>query len=168
MLISRDELVERITQAVPTDGVAEPVDGLRLGRVSAPTEPDHTTSNPSFCVVAQGSKEVRLGERSYRYDPEHNLIASNALPIAIRIAEATHERPYLGLVLRLEPSLVRSMMAELGPPAPKGPSAVSAIDVSPLDAELLDAILRLVRLADSPADARVLAPIFSGRSSTGS
>ena len=33
-----------------------------------------------------------------------------------------------------------------------------AIDVSPLEANLLDAVVRLVRLMDSPAEARVLAP----------
>jgi hypothetical protein len=36
---------------------------------------------------------------------------------------------------------------------------VKAIDVSSLDAGLLDATLRLVRLLDSPADARFLAPM---------
>jgi AraC-like DNA-binding protein len=35
---------------------------------------------------------------------------------------------------------------------------VTAIDVSPLDADLLDAAVRLVRLLQSPTDARFLAP----------
>jgi AraC-like DNA-binding protein len=34
------------------------------------------------------------------------------------------------------------------------------MDVSRLDADLLDAVLRLVRLLDSPKDARVLAPLI--------
>src|SRR5918998_3841831 len=34
------------------------------------------------------------------------------------------------------------------------------MDVSPLDADLLDAVVRLVRLVDRPADARVLAPLI--------
>ena len=38
---------------------------------------------------------------------------------------------------------------------------VTAIDVSPLDAGLLDAVVRLVRLLDSPTDARVLAPLVT-------
>jgi AraC-like DNA-binding protein len=36
---------------------------------------------------------------------------------------------------------------------------VNAIDVSPLDAGLLDAVVRLVRLLDSPTEARFLAPL---------
>ncbi len=36
-----------------------------------------------------------------------------------------------------------------------------AVDVSPLDAGLLDAVVRLVRLVDTPTDARVLAPLIT-------
>ena len=36
-----------------------------------------------------------------------------------------------------------------------------AINVSPLDAELLDAVVRLVRLVDAAAEARVLAPLIT-------
>jgi len=38
---------------------------------------------------------------------------------------------------------------------------VRAIDVSPLDANLLDTVVRLVRLLDSPAEARVLRPLIT-------
>jgi hypothetical protein len=38
-------------------------------------------------------------------------------------------------------------------------SSVKAIDVSPLDANLLDATLRLVRLIGSPAEYRALSPL---------
>jgi AraC-like DNA-binding protein len=38
---------------------------------------------------------------------------------------------------------------------------VSAIDVSSLDASLLDAVVRLVRLLDSPTEARFLAPLIA-------
>ncbi len=157
---SRDELAERIARAVPEDGVAEPLDGLRLHRVSAPTELGHGVSFPALCVIAQGSKETRVGDRRYRYDPAHYLVATAALPYATQITEASKERPYLGFVLRLDPTLVGSVMVEAGRPAPRGHSSVTAIDVSPLDADLLEAVVRFVRLLDSPADARVLAPLI--------
>jgi AraC-like DNA-binding protein len=157
---SRDELAERIARAVRADGTAEPLDGLQLRRASAATELGHGTSYPSFCVIAQGSKEVRLGDRRYRYDPAHYLVATAALPIASRVVEASEERPYLGLVLTLDPALVGSVMVEAGRPAPRNGSAMTAIDVSSLDAGLLDAVVRLVRLLDVPADARFLAPLI--------
>lgn len=50
-------------------------------------------------------------------------------------------------------------MVEAGDPGAKGQAPVKAIDVSPVDVELLDAVVRLVRLIDSPAEARFLAPL---------
>ena len=156
----RDELVERIAFAVRDDGTVEPLDGLQLRRTSAPTGVGHGVSFPALCVVAQGSKETRVGDRRYRYDPAHYLIVTNALPYASQITEASNEQPFLGLVLSLDPTLVGSVMVEAGRPAPRGQSAVTAMDVSPLDADLLDAVARLVRLIDDPADARFLAPMI--------
>jgi AraC-like DNA-binding protein len=63
--------------------------------------------------------------------------------------------------LRLDPTLVGSVIVEAGQPAPRGHAAVKAIDVSPLDAGLLDAVVRLVRLLDSPTEARFLAPLVT-------
>jgi AraC-like DNA-binding protein len=118
-------------------------------------------SYPAFCVIAQGSKEILLGDSRYRYDPAHYLITTAALPVAVRIIEASKERPYLGLVLRLGPTLVGSVMVEAGHPAPRDHTAMQAIDVSPLDVGLLDAVVRLVRLLDSPTEARFLAPLVT-------
>ena len=156
---SRDELVERIAWAIREDGTVEPLEGLQLRRASSPMELGHGVSFPALCVIAQGSKEILLGDNRYRYDPAHYLITTAALPIASRITEASEERPYLGLVLRLDPTLVGSVMVEAGHPAPRGRAAVKAIDVSPLDASLLDAVARLVRLLGSPTEARFLAPL---------
>ena len=158
---NREELVERLARAIRDDGTAEPLAELMLRRASSPTELGHGVSYPSFCVIAQGSKEILLGDHRYRYDPAHYLIATTALPIASRIAEASPERPYLGLVLKLDPTLVGSVLVEAGHFAPRSHSAVTAIDVSPLDAGLLDAVVRLVRLLDSPTEARFLAPLVT-------
>ena len=158
---NRDELVERIARAIREDGTAVPLEGLQLRRASSPMELGHGVSFPAFCVIAQGSKEILLGDNRYRYDPAHYLITTAALPIASRITEASEERPYLGLVLRLDPTLVGSVMVEAGHPATQGHAAVKAIDVSPLEASLLDAVVRLVRLLDSPTEARFLAPLVT-------
>jgi AraC-like DNA-binding protein len=148
----RQELVERVTRAVREDGDVEAPGGLRLLRRSSPTPKDHGVSSPALCVIAQGSKEVLLGEDRYRYDANHYLITAAALPTASRVTEASEERPYLGVVLGLDPALVGSVMVEAGQPALRELAAVRAFDVSPLDAGLLDAVVRLVGLLDTPAD----------------
>jgi AraC-like DNA-binding protein len=158
----REELAERVARAVRKEGVIDLPGGLRLLCASSPTELGHGVSFPAFCVVAQGSKEVLLGDDLYQYDANNYLITAASLPIASRITEASEERPYLGLVLGLDPALVGSVMVEAGHPAPGEKAAMRAFDVSPLDASLLDAVLRLVKLLDAPAaEARFLRPLVN-------
>ena len=157
----REELVEHMVRALPEDGSAEPLEGLLLSRASAPTELGHSVFFPAFCVIAQGRKEILLGENRYWYHPAQYLISTAELPIASRITEASPERPYLNVILKLDSRLVSSVMVEAGHGAPHSLSLVTAIDVSPLDAGLLDAVLRLVKLLDSPSDAGFLAPMVT-------
>ncbi|HLZ09006.1 MAG TPA: AraC family transcriptional regulator N-terminal domain-containing protein, partial [Chloroflexota bacterium] len=157
---SLEELAERISRVLRDDGTAEPLEGLRLRRASSPLELGHGLSDPALCVIAQGRKEIWLGETCFQYDPAHYLISTDELPVASRITEASRERPYLGLVVRLDSTLVGSVIAEAGHPSSRNNASVKAIDVSLLDVELLDAVVRFVRLLDSPNDARFLAPLL--------
>ena len=155
-------LAERVARVVREDGSVEAPGGLSLLRYSSPTPKDHGVSSPAFCVIAQGSKEVLLGDDCYRYDADHYLVTAAALPTATRVTEASEERPYLGVVLGLDPALVGSVMVEAGQPAPREHAAVRAFEVSPLDAGLLDALVRLVGLLDAPADeASFLRPLVT-------
>src|SRR3954463_7054919 len=99
-----EELIERIALALRDDGALEPLLGLRLYRQSSPTERLHGVSTPSFCVIAQGSKEVYLGDECFRYDPARYLLATVALPVVGQVVEASHARPYLSLRLDLDPA----------------------------------------------------------------
>jgi AraC-like DNA-binding protein len=157
---SRDELVELIARAVREDGTVEPLKGMYLHRSSAPKEPLHSVYDPVFCVIAQGSKEIFLGNERYVYDPYHYLLVTAELPLVGHVLDASKERPYFSLRLNLDPALVGSVMLEAGQPAPRRRADVRAIDVSSLDAGLLDAVVRLVRLLDAPAEAPFLAPLI--------
>src|SRR5262245_658833 len=158
---NRAELVERIARAISDDGRVEPLKGLSLHRSSASTGLVHGLSQPAFCVIAQGSKAVFLGEDRYQYDPAHYLLTTVELPVVSQILEASTEQPYLSFRLQLDPTLVGSVLVEADLPSPRGEGAVKAIDVSVLDASLLDAVVRLIRLLDSPTDVRVLAPLVT-------
>ncbi len=52
-------------------------------------------------------------------------------------------------------------MVEAGHASPRDPAEVRAIAVSPLDVHLLDAVVRLTRLLDAPAEAPVLLPLIT-------
>lgn len=157
---NRDELTERIAQAIHHEGTIEPLKGLHFNRSSLPSELCHSISIPAFCVIAQGSKEILLGNDCYHYDPMHYLLATVELPIVSQILAASKVRPYLSLRLDLDPTLVGSVMVEAGYSSLRSNINVKAIEVNPLCLNLLDAVVRLVRLLDSPTEAHVLAPLI--------
>ena len=158
---NREELAERIESAIRADGTKEPLRGLHLYRHSEPMERVHSVVEPSLCVVAQGSKEFLLGENHYRYDPFHYLLVTVDLPSVGQILEASKARPFLSLRLELPPTLVSAVMMEAGLASPPGPAEVRAIAISPVEVDLLDAVVRLVRLLETPATAPVLLPLYT-------
>ena len=158
---NRAELVERLARAMPADGIFQPLQGLRLSRASAPTGAVYSVSQPSFCIIAQGNKDVLLGDKRYSYDPYNYLLATVELPVVSRVLQASQEQPYLGFRLNIDPVLVASVMAEIGQFPPRKKGEAKAIAVSPLDSTLLDAVLRLVRLLDSPTEAKLLLPLIT-------
>src|SRR5438105_139564 len=76
----REELVERIGRAMREDGAAQPLQWLHLARLSSPRGLIYSVMEPSLCVIAQGSKEILLGDSRYGYDPFHYLLATVGLP----------------------------------------------------------------------------------------
>src|SRR5438093_7667454 len=91
--VHREELAERIARAVREDGTVQPLKGLHVSRLSLPEEPIHSVLEPSVCVIAQGSKEILLGNGRYRYDPLHYLLCTIDLPRVSQVLEASKERP---------------------------------------------------------------------------
>ena len=88
------------------------------------------------------------------------LIYTVDLPLTFQVEEASEERPYLGFRLDLEPALVASVIMESGIRIKKGDASTKAMNVSSVDADLLDAVVRLVRLVETPAERKVLAPLI--------
>lgn len=141
--LNREELIERIARATPKEGTTQVLPGVSFNRAVKPTPPRYGVSEPAFGVIAQGSKEVLLGDTRYRYDPAHYLIATVELPTISHVVEASPQHPYLSLSIQLDPIMVGSVLIEAGHIIPRHPTPAAAIAVSPLDANLLDAAVRL-------------------------
>ena len=127
------------------------LDGVRICRTDRPGAPDSGMSGTALAMVAQGGKRVALGERIHRYEAGQHLVASVDVPV---IGQAVAGGPTLGFGMTLEPAIV----AELLPQAPRAVEH-SGIVVSDAPKELLDAVVRLLRLLDRPRDRKTLAPL---------
>lgn len=161
MQADREELAERIARATPSDGVFEVRPGLFFNRTSVLNQTVFGLVDPSFCVIAQGRKNIVLGDETFQYDPAHFLITTMGLPMTGEVIRATEEEPYLGLRLVLDPAVATSVLIESGVSQPRGDGlGVTGVDVSRLDADLLDAVVRLVRLTERPGEYAALSPLI--------
>ncbi|QWU18401.1 AraC family transcriptional regulator [Paenibacillus sophorae] len=77
---------------LPNEGVHETsIPSLFFIRYSSVSEPAYRVYTPSFCVIAQGSKEVLIAQERYEFGPADYLIASMNLPVVGQIMKASPE-----------------------------------------------------------------------------
>ena len=155
MLDELRQLIERHCAAArwPTA-----IPGVTLMRADAPTLPVGALHKPLLCIVAQGRKRVLLGEKLFEYDSAKYLIASVDLPITGAVCEASARTPYLAMSFALDPAILAAMLLDM-PQSGDGGKPFPGLAVSPMTADLLDPVLRLLRLLDRPADSAMLAPL---------
>lgn len=148
--------------------------GIMLSRVDSPSAPTSSIADPVLAVVAQGAKRLTLGDRIHDYGAGQYLVVSVDLPVTGHYTRASPEEPFLAFGLTLRPPDIASLLlAEAGagtgtgtgagrtvsrPPSSRtAPPGLAVSDASP---DLLDAVVRLVRLLDRPADLPILAPMI--------
>ncbi|QOH71302.1 AraC family transcriptional regulator [Pseudomonas juntendi] len=158
--LQRLELAELITRhAGEPHGPASAIADLYLVRYTENVRSVPTLAQPALCILAQGSKSLFLGDEQYAYDPLHYMVVSVTLPLSGVRLDASPEQPSLGLRMDLDPAEISQLIAESGPMlVPNKPSG-RGLYVDKTDAALLDALLRLLRLLDSPRDISMLAPL---------
>jgi hypothetical protein len=143
------------------------IDGVLLSAAGRPGEPEASTTGTVMALIAQGAKRVAIGDRVYDYRPGQYLVASVDLPITGHYTHAAADEPALGFGLIFRPSAIASLVVDPGaapasaPPRRARPApAPAGLGVAQASPELLDAIVRTVRLLDSPRDRDVLAPMI--------
>src|SRR5262249_15141508 len=142
--------------------------GLTIYRFTAPAGPTwEEIQSLSLCIVAQGRKAVTVGGQTFLYDPFRYLVLASHLHFQAEILEASIGRPFLSLVLQIDPALVRQVSSDM---LERRTTAFRSHDaetrptpkacVSALDQELLGVVLRFLRAVKTTGDRRVLAPLY--------
>jgi AraC-like DNA-binding protein len=156
----QDELATLIARYATSDGIhATAIPRVFLIRASRPTEPIHALQQPAVCIVAQGRKQVMLGEGVYVYDRTQYLVASVDLPIIGQVLEADAGTPYLCLRLDLDPAMLGALMMDFGLGLTDSAQPAPGLFLSSVTPELRDASIRLLRLLSTPRDIAALAPL---------
>ncbi len=150
--------VARFTEAGELHTTSVP--GLSLFRRDQVTGPLGGTYEPSVCLVLQGAKRVLLGEDTYIYDANHYLITSVNLPTMVQVIEASRDKPYLGLKLKIDLREVSQLMADSNLPAPRTQQSSRGMATGKVSPPLLDAFARLIDLLADEQDIPILAPVI--------
>lgn len=156
------ELARMAPQPGPNSGAWA---GLTVYRLTAPqaSQWDEVRSL-SLCVVAQGRKAVYAKGIRYQYDPFNYFVFKKGMRFQAEILEATIDKPFLSLVLQIDPTVVRRVTADMRDRETtvfrKSSTPHPDAYVCPLDQNLMGAMLRFLRAVDIGADRRVLAPMY--------
>lgn len=132
------------------------MDGVTVAVRDRPTPPAAGMSEPSLAIVAQGVKRTLLNGVPYDYRAGQYLVVSVDLPVIGQVVTASPDEPFAVFAMRLRPAAITPLLLEatdaLRPPA------FSGLAVSDAAPDLLDPVVRLLRLAGRPHDLRVLGP----------
>ena len=156
-----DEFRELLDRHARPD-LATAIDGVRICRSEHTAAPESSMSGTVVAIIAQGRKRLALGDCFYDYGVGQYLVASVDLPVTGQVIDAVPGSPALGFGMTLEPAVIAELMLQAGPgdlPRSSGTSR-PGIAVSDAPDDLLDAVVRLLRLLDRPRDRRTLAPLI--------
>ena len=137
-----------------------PVPGVHCAKYSSTDRRTKRRWRARLAIVAQGRKEIVLGREVYRCDQGHYTVTPIDLPVISTIASASIEKPFLALLIDLEPLALSEVTTQLGKEYPKNPGSLQrAMFTGKANAKMLEAAVRLVQLFQTPEDAPVLGPL---------
>ena len=156
-----DEVRDLIARHVRPD-LRTGIDEVLIFKADKPFPPKPTTYGKVFAFVAQGTKRFGLGDQIYEYRAGQYLVVSVDLPVTAHFSAASPDKPGLGVGLTLDPVAIADLLlqapADIVRDSDEG--ATSGLAISTASVDMLDAVLRLLRLLDTPRDIPVLAPMI--------
>src|SRR5579872_5682484 len=127
---SLSALAYAIGNFAQTDGdYTTAVPALSLHRRSAPTEPLHCIYSLGLGVIAQGSKQVLLGDEVIDYAPGQSMLTTIDLSVVSHVTQASVGKPFLGLLLTLDARQIVQLASELDLPRPSKERAFRPVSI---------------------------------------
>lgn len=137
-------MVELLSNLVPEEGVRQDViDRVDLFRITGSSPRTPQTYDPGIIILAQGEKEIFIGDDFYTYGPGNYLVLSVPLPLECKTS-ASEEKPLLGFKVKVDPAIVGEILLQSDNAGDKFNSLLKGIGSARLDSGMLDASERLL------------------------
>lgn len=154
----KDALISYLSHRHDRFGVFDtPVSGLVIGHTDGQKLPGYALYRPAIGVVVQGAKQVWLGEQVLDYAEGEALLVSMSLLARGVITRASAERPFLGVSIELDIAVLREVASMLEPENDRRHES-SGLSVHRLWPEIIDCLVRLTKLLETPDSLNVLYP----------
>ncbi len=161
MLSSLVEVVRRFTDGqTGASPFVTAIDGLVIFRSDHEKPPAHVLFKPALCVVVQGAKWVMFGDQRCDYRAGQALVVNVEMPLSGRVAVASPDEPYLGVIIEFDQAILREVLEGLDSPPTATVDSHPGLFVTDLDEPLIECVLRLIRLLDTPAAIATLRPLI--------
>ncbi|MES9995747.1 AraC family transcriptional regulator N-terminal domain-containing protein [Desulfovibrio aminophilus] len=136
------------------------IPGVRLFRRDQAQKTEACLYTPVIIKIVQGVKRAVMGSGEYSYGENEVLVSGVDMPGTSMVVEASPDVPCTGITVDLDKNLIAQLAPEIPHKVYSIGSVAKGILVQPLEADILDAFLRLAELLDKSDRISVFAPMI--------
>ncbi len=156
----QERIIALLSETIPGEKVhTTSLKGLTLFRVEESFPRTPFQYNSEIIILAQGEKQVYLGNEVYTYDPSHYLVLPVPLPAECE-GKTVPGKPIMGLSIAIDPIEIGEILLDMEESRSENHSLPRGIYSAPMNEGLFDAVIRLLEAMAVPQDRRVLAPMI--------
>ena len=159
-------LVSLLGEHAPEGHTVTEIPRISMLRASERAVPAKRITGPIFYIVAQGTKRIAFGNRQEEMKAGDFILSNPDLHINSQVVTASAAKPYLGVSLDIDLSLVAELLAQIDH-APGGfdPATTDQFRIARshrgiANTAMLDALCRMVELIGRPGEVAALAPLY--------
>jgi len=159
--VSKEQIKDLIERHLPEAWLLDTaLKGVQLFRVTEAMPCVPAVYEPTVVAILSGTKEAVLDGEHHVYNSDKYMLCPMTLPVEAGTPLASKDDPLLGVVIALEPRMMRELTMEIetvagGRTQSRG-GAPSALALASWDVGFTQALLRLLELLDNPVDLKVL------------
>ncbi|MGD1818104.1 MAG: AraC family transcriptional regulator [Pleomorphochaeta sp.] len=155
-----DIMKDKLLTKLPKEGVLNStLKGVELFRIDDPFKKRPQLYNPQIIILAQGKKNIYLGDNTYFYDRDHYYVQTVPLSVECE-AIIEKDKPMVGLTITIDPQIIGEILFDMDIKPPKTSTILNSLYDAPTSDSVIDAAIRLIDVIGNKNETRVLGPLY--------